>query len=250
MKHAVITGAANGIGKALAYQFFQNGYHITCIDIDTKRAQMLNCELGATSIIADLGSASGQTQIAETLTLGSPIDIFIHNAGINAVGHFQNMSIQEQERVISLNFTAPMQITTALLQAQKILPNGTLVFLSSLSHYVSYPGASAYAASKSGLASYARSLSIALAPQNIHTLTVFPGPTRTAHARRHSPDNTREHKRMPPEQLAHLIYRAVQKRKHSLIPGRVNQFMATIGHYMPSLSQRIMKKIIYEKLNI
>ena len=248
MKHAVITGAADGIGKALAHQFAQEGYHITCIDIDATRAQALKQDINATCIIGDLSNHNDRSQIIQTLTDGNPIDVFIHNAGINTVGHFQTLPIQDQERVIAINLTAPLQITAALLNTKKIQQNGTLVFISSLSHQVSYPGAVAYAASKSGLAAYARSLSIALAPQNIHTLTVYPGPTRTAHAQRHSPDNSREHKRMPPEKLAHLIYRAVKTRKRTLIPGLGNQLFATLGHYFPRLTERLMRKMIYEKL--
>lgn len=248
MKHVVITGAASGIGKALAYHFAQEGYRITGIDIDPKRAQEIEQDIDAKFIIADLSSQNDLSQLIQNLTDDNPIDVFIHNAGINAVGHFQNLPIQDQERVIAINLTAPLQITAALLQAKKIQQKGLLVFISSLSHQVSYPGASAYAASKSGLAAYARSLSIALAPQNIHTLTVYPGPTRTEHAQRYSPDNTREHKRMPPEKLAHLIYRAVQNRKRILIPGFGNQLFATLGLYFPHLTEMLMRKMIYDKL--
>jgi short-subunit dehydrogenase len=248
MKHVVITGAANGIGKTLVYRFSQAGDHITGIDKDAQRIQEIERDLNATCLIGDLSSKTDVSQIIQTLLDGPPIDIFIHNAGINAVGHFQSLPILDQERVIAVNLTAPIQITTALLKAKKIQQHGSLVFISSLSHYVSYPGASAYAASKSGLAAYARSLSIALSPQNIHTLTVYPGPTRTAHAHRYSPDNTHEQKRMPPEHLAQLIYRAVQKRKHTLIPSFGNQLFATLGLYFPRLTETLMRKMIYDKL--
>jgi len=97
--------------------------------------------------------------------------------------------------VLAVNLTAPLHLTGALLQAGKIAPGGSLVFVSSLSRLLSYPGAAVYAASKDGLASYARSLAVALAPQKMHVLTVYPGPTRTAHARRYSPDNSREARR-------------------------------------------------------
>lgn len=248
MKHAVITGAADGIGKALAYHFAQNGYQLTCIDMDEERAQQLKLDLNATLITADLSIQNNWDQITKKLIDGPAIDIFVHNAGINTVGFTEQIPIQDQERVITLNFAAPLHLTAPLLKAQKIQQNGTFIFISSLSHYVSYPGASAYAASKSGLASYARSLSIALAPQNIHTLTVYPGPTRTAHAQRHSPDNSRAHKRMPPAELAKQIYRAVQKHKRILIPGFANKFFATLGLYCPRLTDYIMKKVILDKL--
>jgi short-subunit dehydrogenase len=122
-----------------------------------------------------------------------------------------------------------------------------LVFLSSLSHYVSYPGAAVYAASKDGLAHYARSLQAALPAAG--TLTVFPGPTRTEHARRYSPDNSREENRMPPEDVAAAILRGVTDGRSRLIPGTANRMMALAGHLAPRLLELGMKKMILEKFD-
>ncbi|MEZ4606833.1 MAG: SDR family oxidoreductase [Deinococcales bacterium] len=63
-----------------------------------------------------------------------------------------------------------------MLATDKLSKGSSLIFISSLAHFVSYPSASSYAASKTGLAAYARSLRIQLAPQGIHVLTVFPSP--------------------------------------------------------------------------
>ncbi len=248
MKHAVITGAAHGIGKALAHRFAQAGYAITGVDMDTAGAARVDRELDARFVIADLRSDTGIARVLPKLIQGKPIDVLIHNAGINAVGRFSDINIETQEQVIAVNFYAPMRLTAALLKADRIANGASIVFISSLSHYTSYPGAATYAATKSGLASYARSLSIALAPQNIHVMTVFPGPTRTAHARRHSPQNTREEKRMPPEKLAHHIFRGVQKKKHLIVPGATNRMFALLGKWCPPLMEYAMRKVILEKL--
>ncbi len=248
MKHAVITGAAHGIGKALAHRFAQAGYAITGVDMDTAGAARVERELDARFVIADLRSDTGIARVLTKLTQGKPIDVLILNAGINAVGRFSDINIENHEQVVSVNFYAPMLLTAALLKADRIANGASIVFISSLSHYTSYPGAATYAATKSGLASYARSLSIALAPQNIHVTTVFPGPTRTAHARLHSPHNTREEKRMPPEKLAHHIFRGVQKKKHLIVPGATNRILALLGKWCPPLMAYAMRKVILEKL--
>ena len=248
MKHAVITGAAHGIGQALAHRFAQAGYAITGVDIDAAGAAIVERELAARFVIADLCSEMSIAQVLPELTQGKAIDVLIHNAGINAVGRFSEISIETHERVIAVNFYAPMLLTAALLKAELIANGASIAFISSLSHYTSYPGAATYAATKSGLASYARSLSIALAPQNIHVTTVFPGPTRTAHARRHSPHNTREEKRMPPEKLAHHIFRGLKKKKHLIVPGATNRILALLGKWCPPLMAYAMRKVILEKL--
>ena len=247
MKHAVITGAAAGIGKALAHRFAQAGYTITGVDIDTAGAARVQRELNARVLIADLRSEEDIARILTKLQ-GRTIDILIHNAGINAVGRFSDIDIENQEQVIAVNFYAPMLLTAALLKADLIAKDASIIFISSLSHYTSYPGAATYAATKSGLASYARSLSIALAPQNIQVTTVFPGPTRTAHARRYSPHNTREEKRMPPEKLAHHIFRGIKKKKHLIVPGATNRILALLGKWCPPLMEYAMRKMILEKL--
>ncbi len=71
---------------------------------------------------------------------------------------------------------------------------------------------------------------------------------RTAHARRYSPDNSREDGRMPPETLAAAIFRAEQAGQTRLIPGPANKLMGLAGHLLPGLLEMGMKKVILEKL--
>ena len=99
MKHAVITGAAAGIGKALAHRFAQAGYTITGVDIDTAGAARVQRELDARVLIADLRSEEDIARILTKLQ-GKAIDVLIHNAGINAVGRFPDIDIENQKQVM------------------------------------------------------------------------------------------------------------------------------------------------------
>jgi hypothetical protein len=254
----VITGAADGIGRALALRFAQAGYQICGIDVDAMRAADVVTELAeladqarsdvaASFIIADLGTEAGLKTAVSQLLSGPPIDLFIHNAGINAVGPFARLPMDRQLKVIDVNLRAPLWITAVLEANNKLAADGSLVFLSSLSKFVGYPGAAVYAATKDGLAAYGRSLRVALGTER-NVLTVYPGPTRTAHARRYSPDNGRESRRLPPEALADGIFQAVQKRQAHYIPGTGNQAFATLGKLFPGLMNRAMKKTIYDPL--
>lgn len=253
MKHIVITGAADGIGKALATRYAYAGWHVTGIDIDSPRAMQTQAEIRdnggeITFIIADLSDTDALTHTIERLTAGEQIDIFVHNAGINEFDRFRRSDLPRQEKVIDVNFLAPMLLTAGLLNAETIRHGGTLVFVSSLAHFVRYPGAPVYAATKDGIASYARSLRVALAPQNVHVLTVYPGPTRTEHARRYSPTNGREHRRMAPEKVAELVYKAVESQQNILIPGTANRLFAIFGRVLPGLVNRVMKRTLLDKL--
>ena len=243
-KLCVITGAADGIGKALAQRYASAGYQVVGIDIDAERAaQVANDNISF--VIGDLSSAEGVQAILESLS--QPIDVLIHNAGISAVGRFENVPIGKQRKVLDINLRAPLLLTAGLLAKGLFRPNTSLIFISSLSKQVSYPGAVVYAASKAGLAAYARTLRVAFGGHR-HVLTVYPGPTRTAHARRYSPDNSRESRRMSPEQLADLIFQSAKKQRPQLIPGVGNRVFATVGQLAPPLTNRLMKKLMLDSL--
>lgn len=253
VRHAVVTGAAEGIGRAVADVLGVHGYKVTGIDVNIERARQTERELverglAVSFMQGDLSADADLERLAASLCDGPAIDVFVHNAGINCVGAFGESNLTTQEAVLRVNLRAPLQLTTALLRADKIARGGSLVFVSSLSRFVSYPGAAVYGASKDALASYARSLSVALAPQDIRVLVVYPGPTRTAHARRYSPDNRREARRMPPEQLANAIYRAMERRRRILIPGFGNKLFACFGRWLPAPVEWAMRKTLFERL--
>ncbi len=244
--HVVITGAADGIGKALALRYLQAGYRVTGVDVDAQRAAVLAAELALEGcpiefVISDL--ASGDYAWLEQI---NSADIFIHNAGISASGPFASLDPAQQEQVLRVNLLAPLQITAHLLAEQKLSYRSTVILLSSLSHFVSYPAAATYAATKDGLTHYARSLGAALKP-NGSTLTVFPGPTRTAHASRYAPDNKNAASRMAPALLADKIFAAQQAGRRKLLPSASSKLFATLGLFFPRLMEAAMRRTIFDK---
>ncbi len=232
MKRALITGAAEGIGEALAERFADARYDVTGVDIED----------------GDLSDRAAVDALAKRLAEAPPFDLVIHNAGISHVGRFDASDLAAQARVLEVNLAAPMVLTARLLETGRVEDGGCLVFVSSLSHYVGYPGASVYAATKDGLASYARSLASALKPQRIHVVRVFPGPTRTEHAKRYSPAGSSEAKRMDPAVVARHVERAVRRRKRVVVPGFGNRVAARLGRLMPNTMGRLMKKVILDRL--
>jgi short-subunit dehydrogenase len=253
LPHCVITGGADGIGRALAERYARAGYAVTLVDRDAERATALCRALGeaggqATFISADLARPEGIAGALGRLAALPPATLFVHSAGISAVGAFAGGDLAAQQRVLDVNLRAPLQLTAGLLRRRLLAPGGTLVFIASLSVFTGYPGAAAYAASKDGLAAYARSLRATLGGHGLNVLTVYPGPTRTAHARRYSPDNRREARRMAPERLAELIAAAVQRREASLVPGAASRLAATLGRLAPALTEELMRRTIFAQL--
>lgn len=249
MKTAVITGAASGIGAALLEAYLQEGYRVIGIDLNEALGQTLIEKFGnkLNFFYADLSLQEGINHVVNAL-VGVNIDVLIHSAGINYTAAFASSSLSRQEKVLKINLTAPILLNQQLLRNDQLVQGSSIVFVSSLSHQLSYPSATVYAASKDGLTSFARSLGVALKPKGIHVLTVFPGPTRTPHAREHSPDNSREEKRMAPELLAQKIMHAIKTKRSRLVPSLSLQIFAFIGTYLPFITERVMVKSLFEKL--
>jgi cyclic-di-GMP-binding biofilm dispersal mediator protein len=149
-----------------------------------------------------------------------------------------------QEKVFAVNLVAPILLTREL-SGRRLLASGCrLGFVSSLSHFVGYPGSAVYAATKSGLASFAESLSVVGREYGFSTTTIFPGPTRTRQAFENSPDNSREHRRTDPDVLAEAIVRAMMRRKPTLIHGFGNRAAAELGLRFPRLTDSLMRRAL------
>ncbi len=252
-RRCLVTGFAQGIGRAVAERFGASGYALVGVDVDSEGAARAAGELAARgidvrSITADLATRAGVESCLAELAHEGPFDVVVHNAGINAVGAFEGAELARQRQVVELNFLAPLWLSSELLRANALRAGGGFVFLSSLSRFVAYPGAAVYAATKDGLASFASSLAAAVQARGLSVLTVYPGPTRTEHARRHSPAGASEARRMPPEELADRIARAWDRRQRVLVPGASNRFFAAFGHALPGLAGRAMRSAIFDKL--
>jgi hypothetical protein len=89
--------------------------------------------------------------------------------------------------------------------------------------------------------------SLSASVRKLHVLTVYPGPIRTAHARRYSPDNTRETRRMAPHRLTSASPGAVQQRKRTLIPGAANRMFALLGVFARGLTNILMRRALFDK---
>lgn len=244
-KVCAITGAASGIGKALVNEYLAKGFQVIAIDRDEIALDELvkNRAENVNTIVADLASDTDLEKLLDSL---NNIDIFIHSAGISAVGRFIETDLEKQRIVLDVNLRAVLILTKEILARAKISKGGSIVFVSSLSHQASYPGAAVYAASKDGISSFARSLRKDL--KDIHVLTVYPGPTRTPHAAKYSPDNSNEEKRMLPEVLAKKIFNSVEQQKSSLVPSFMLQMFARAGTYFPYLTEQLMLKTLYNKM--
>jgi short-subunit dehydrogenase len=247
----LITGAVEGVGRALSNHLLFDGHTVIAVDHNGAGLEELKQQWGDQVIPMqiDLSDRVALMAILADLEQSEPLDGAILNAGISATGPFEEIHASAQLKLLRINTEAPMIIASYLIKNNRLTKGGSLTFISSLSHATGYPGASTYCASKDAIAIYARSIRSACAKAGINVLTVFPGPVRTSHAARHAPKGANASKRMAPEELSDKILSAIERKQSILYPGFTAKFTRIAGKLFPNTISRIMRQSVFEKLD-
>lgn len=179
-KRALITGGTSGIGLETAHQFLAEGARLAITGSSNGSIEAARSELGPDVLVlrADAGDAAGQRQLAQAVGEAfGKLDIVFVNAGIAKLQPVEEWSEAEFDRTIAINLKGPFFLIQALLP---FLANPASVVLNtSINARIGMPNSAAYAASKAGLASYARTLSGELIGRGIRVNAVSPGPIST-----------------------------------------------------------------------
>jgi len=245
----LITGVVEGLGRALCEKLLVEGHAVVGLDHNGAGLQALANNQHFHAITVDLADQAMVARTMDELHGQEKFDLVILNAGISATGKFEDIPATAYEKLLRINVETPMIMASRLMSDGMISPGGNIVFISSLSHATGYPGASVYCASKDAIATYAKSIRRACAAKDVNVLCVFPGPLRTAHAERHAPKGASAGKRMMPKALAKQIIVAIEQRSKVLYPGFAAKFTRIAGAILPGIMGRIMRRIIFEKLD-
>jgi len=186
-KVAIVTGAGQGIGAAIARRFAQEGAQVI-VNARTE-AKVISVVDGITAdggiaygVLEDIGDAAGvERLIAGTRQRFQHIDILVHNAGIFPYNPLEDMDDDSWTKVINVNLTGAYRLTKACIPAMKERGAGRVLFTSSVQgNYVAVPGCAHYAASKAGLTGLIKSAAMELAPYKITVNGVEPGLVMTS----------------------------------------------------------------------
>lgn len=242
----LVVGGVSGLGQALVELALSHGSEVIVFDNDPA-----GLALHASNVITrfcDIADITSIDAALSSITIHSPFDLVAITAGINAVGRFEELNPSAMSRVVAVNLTGTMQLTRELVTRGLIARGGRLVLTSSLSHFVGYPGASAYAASKDGVAVFGISIRQELRRKHgITVQVVAPGPMDTPHAERYAPPGSRGAHRTRPQAIAESI---LERRQAGLfVPSVGAALVAVIGSLVPSLAGRVMHRLIYLRLH-
>ncbi|MGF6239017.1 3-oxoacyl-[acyl-carrier protein] reductase [Paraburkholderia sp. GAS38] len=175
-KRAVVTGAARGIGAAIANALAAEGAHVIGIDIPSAREALETTirPLAGTALAFDIAAPETPAQIAAALDeLG--VDIVVHNAGITKDKTIARMTEAAWHSVIDINLSAQERLDEALLAAGTLRDGGRIVCVSSISGIAGNLGQTNYATSKAGVIGRVQSMAAQLAARRITINAVAPG---------------------------------------------------------------------------
>ena len=187
-RRGIITGAGQGIGRALALEFGRRGGHLLLVGRQkatlAETARLVASEGGTTEILVeDLTQTGAVERITHAVASWDTVDLLVNNAGNVRAGRLESASDADVHSMIDLNLTAPILLTKALLPALRRSGNGRgsiLLNIASGIALVGMPFYAVYAATKSGLAQFGESLRRELIGTGVHVATVYPGATDTA----------------------------------------------------------------------
>jgi 3-oxoacyl-[acyl-carrier protein] reductase len=188
---AIVTGAGQGIGRALALGLAREGAKVVVAEINEKNALAVQREIQATGGTAfasptDVSNeASVQAMVADSLRQFGSVDILINNAGIFPVSSVEDMQEEEWDRVIGTNLIGAFLCSRALAGIFLQQGSGRIISITSGRAFQGAKNAAHYASSKAGIIGFSKSLALELGPRQITVNVICPGITDTAQPRGH-----------------------------------------------------------------
>lgn len=180
-KVALVTGAAAGIGRAVALRFARDGMAVGVLDINLEGAQAVASEIESAggSAVALSASIADRAQVNSAVsklreTFG-PITVLVNNAGITGYARFQELTDEAWDRVMEINLKGTFIVTQVVLPDMEAAHWGRIVNISSSSAQTGAETMAHYSASKGGVIALTRTLAKELGPLGITVNNIPPG---------------------------------------------------------------------------
>jgi short-subunit dehydrogenase len=252
-----ITGAASGIGEALAYQAVRYGAKLILSDINTEGLERVyaECEGMEAEVLVLPLDLSLRESIEAAVPLAferfSRVDVLINNGGISQRALTWETSPEVDLKIMNVNFMGTVYLTKAVLPHMMQINEGRIAVTSSISGKFGFPLRSGYAASKHAVQGFFESLGMELRDTNISVTIAMPGRVRTDISLNSLDGSGRPRGVMDPGQAsgipANLCAKkyldAVYKGRREVLIGRKELLMVHIRRFFPRLFFRISRKL-------
>jgi len=173
MRTAVVTGAAQGLGRAISARLIADGFAVWAVDTDEAGVTKTAGEIGATPCALDVTDEAGVNSLAERL---ARCDALINNAAIWRYTPLASTPLDEARAVLAVNVLGPLLLMQRLVPVMaRGVDGGSIVNVSSITAKYSPTGAGLYPASKAALESLTRIAAVEFGPLGIRCNAVGPG---------------------------------------------------------------------------
>src|SRR5262245_37960040 len=248
----LITGASQGIGKALADEAARRGARVLAaarsLDLlqelsDTARGRGDQLEI----IQADITRADDRLRMHEAAVASfGGLDILVNNAGIGATGHFADVSPDRLRKIMEINFFALAETTRLFIPLLRLGNYPAIVNISSVAGKRGIPARSEYSASKFAVQGFSEALRAELEQDGIDVLVVCPGLTQTNFSKNMLEQKAKlqlDHLRgMTADDVAIATLKAIEQGRHEVCLSFRGKLLSFISRFLPRLDDRIAAK--------
>ncbi|RNC66888.1 SDR family oxidoreductase [Proteiniphilum sp. X52] len=252
-----ITGASSGIGEACTYLYARQGVNLILTATRAGRLAEVRAEcirLGAQCVILpyDLSDLAHIDELTDKaiMTFGG-IDIAFLNAGISQRSKILETDGKVDEKIMAVNFFAPVKISKRLLPDMIKKGGGTIAVTTSISGKFGFPLRSAYASSKFALYGFFETLHAEYYHRNIRVVMVCPGRIKTsisfnaleADGSKHGQMDHGQNNGISAEKAAKKIVKAIDKQEPEVFVGGKELLMVYVKRFFPGLARKMVRKI-------
>lgn len=255
MNYAIVTGAAKGIGKAIAQELAQKNYNLILVDIDEIGLYKAASEIkgrhnvSVETFTIDLAEEDAPERLYRlTKKYHDHLSIVVNNAGYGLNGAFADIAYKRHINNINVNIKAVIGISHCFIPVLNRQAKAHLLNVASTTAYQSVPYLNIYASTKAFMLSFTRGLRYELRNSNIIVSALSPGSTDTDFVNRaemgQSILNTAKKLNMTPEKVARIAVSGMLTGKAEIIPGFLNRLNAFLPKFFPkSFVERIAGNI-------
>jgi NADP-dependent 3-hydroxy acid dehydrogenase YdfG len=204
-ERVLVTGAASGLGRAMATRWARAGWRVLVSDVDAEAAARTAEEIGASAIALDVTDETGWAAARDWCEREwGGLDVLVNNAGVGAGGRFEKIGTADWDWIWEINVKGVVLGCRAFVPGFKARGSGHLVNVASLAGIMNLPGMSSYNVTKAAVISLSDTLRLELEPYGVHTTVVCPAFVRT---------NLGDRLRSPDPALATLVDRLMASSK-------------------------------------
>lgn len=220
---ALVTGATEGIGRAIAIALGRAGYRVGVCARTPARLAALQAELAALGIqtaglptdVGDPGQVAAC--VADVAGRLGPVEVLVNNAGVLHMKPFEQLTLAEWDETMATNLRGLYLMTREVLPPMRAARRGAIVNIASLAGRNGVAGGTAYAASKHAVLGFSRSLMLEVRKDDVRVVTICPGSVDTALIREQGMLQPRLDRILQPEDVADTVLAALALPARALV---------------------------------